>query len=50
MLTITGSTISDNRTDNPGHSGGSGGGIVNGGTMTIQDSTISGNTATGGVL
>jgi hypothetical protein len=48
MLTITGSTISGNRTDNPGHPGGSGGGIVNGGTMTIQDSTISGNTATGG--
>ena len=50
MLTITGSTISDNRTDNPGHFGGSGGGIVNGGTMTIQDSTISGNTALGGDL
>src|SRR6266478_2695464 len=48
MLTITGSTIINNRTDNPGHSGGSGGGIVNDGTMTIQDSTISGNTATGG--
>ena len=48
MMTITGSTISDNRTDNPGHYGGSGGGIVNYGTMTIQDSTISGNTAPGG--
>ena len=48
MMTITGSTISDNRTDNPGHSGGSGGGIVNYGTMTIQDSTISGNRAVGG--
>ena len=48
MLTITGSTISDNQTGYPGHYGGSGGGIVNDGTMTIQDSTISGNTATGG--
>jgi hypothetical protein len=48
VLTITGSTISDNRTGFPGHNGGSGGGIVNYGTMTIQDSTISGNTATGG--
>jgi hypothetical protein len=48
MMTITGSTISNNRTDNPGHSGGSGGGIVNNGTLTIQDSTIAGNTATGG--
>ena len=48
MMTITGSTISNNQTGNPGHSGGSGGGIVNYGTMTIQDSTISGNTATGG--
>ena len=48
MLTITGSTISGNQTGNPGHTGGSGGGIVNYGTMTIQDSTISGNTATGG--
>src|SRR6476646_8496193 len=50
MLTITGSTITDNRTDNPGHFGAYGGGIVNGGTMTIQDSTISGNTALGGDL
>jgi predicted outer membrane repeat protein len=50
MLTITGSTISDNRTDNPGHFGAYGGGIVNGGTTTIQDSTISGNTALGGDL
>ena len=48
MLTITGSTISGNQTGNPGHTGGSGGGIVNYGTMTIQDSTMSGNTATGG--
>jgi predicted outer membrane repeat protein len=48
MMTITGSTIVNNQTGNPGHSGGSGGGIVNYGTMTIQDSTISGNTATGG--
>ena len=48
MLTITGSMIVNNRTDNPGHSGGSGGGIVNYGTITIQDSTISGNTAVGG--
>jgi len=48
MLTITGSTIVNNQTGNPGHSGGSGGGIVNYGTMTIQDSTISGNTAVGG--
>ena len=48
MLTITGSMIVNNRTDNPGHSGGSGGGIVNYGTMTVQDSTINGNTATGG--
>ena len=48
MLTITGSTIVNNQTGNPGHFGGSGGGIVNYGTMTIQDSTISGNRATGG--
>jgi predicted outer membrane repeat protein len=48
MMTITGSTISNNQTGNPGHFGGSGGGIVNYGTMTIQDSTISGNRATGG--
>ena len=48
VMTITGSTISDNRTGFPGHYGGSGGGIVNYGTMTIQDSTISGNTAPGG--
>jgi hypothetical protein len=46
-MTITGSTISDNRTDLPGHFGGDGGGIVNDGTMTIQDSTISGNRAVG---
>jgi len=50
MLTITGSTISNNQTGNPGHFGWSGGGIINGGTMTIQDSTISGNTAFGGDL
>jgi len=48
VMTITGSTISDNRTGFPGHNGGSGGGIVNYGTTTIQDSTISGNTAPGG--
>ena len=48
MLTITGSTISNNHTGNPGHFGAYGGGIVNGGTMTIQDSTISGNRAIGG--
>lgn len=50
MMTITGSTISDNRTGDPGHFDGSGGGIVNYGTMTIQDSTISGNSALGGDL
>jgi len=50
MLTITGSTILNNQTGNPGHFGAYGGGIVNGGTMTIQDSTISGNTALGGDL
>ena len=48
MLTITGSMIVNNQTGNPGHFGAYGGGIVNGGTMTIQDSTISGNTALGG--
>src|SRR5437773_1083928 len=47
MMTITGSTISDNQTELPGHFGGDGGGIVNDGTMTIQDSTISGNRAVG---
>jgi predicted outer membrane repeat protein len=47
MMTITGSTISDNYTDLPGHFGGDGGGIENDGTMTIQDSTISGNRAVG---
>ena len=50
MLTITGSTILNNQTGDPGHFGGSGGGIINDGTMTIQDSTISGNTARGGDL
>ena len=50
MLTITGSTIVNNQTGNPGHFGANGGGIVNGGTMAIQDSTISGNTALGGDL
>ena len=50
MMTITGSTISNNQTGNPGHFGAYGGGIVNYGTMTIQDSTISGNTALGGDL
>src|SRR6476646_9035079 len=30
MLTITGSTIVNNKTGNPGHFGGSGGGIING--------------------
>ena len=50
MLTITGSMIVNNQTGNPGHFGAYGGGIVNGGTMTIQDSTISGNTALGGDL
>ena len=45
MMTITGSTIVNNQTGDPGHFGASGGGIVNDGTMTIQDSTISGNTA-----
>jgi len=45
-----GSTILNNQTGNPGHFGAYGGGIVNGGTMTIQDSTISGNTALGGDL
>jgi len=48
MITITGSTISNNQTGNPGHFGAYGGGIVNGGTMTIEDSTISANTALGG--
>jgi predicted outer membrane repeat protein len=48
MMTITGSTISNNQTGNPGHFGAYGGGIFNDGTMTIQDSTISGNTALGG--
>jgi len=47
MMTITGSTISNNQTELPGHFGGDGGGIVNDGTMTIQDSTISGNRAVG---
>jgi hypothetical protein len=46
MLTITGSTISDNQTGDTGHFGSIGGGIFNDGTMTIQDSTISGNRAT----
>ena len=48
MMTITGSTISNNQTGNPGHFGAYGGGIVNYGTLTIQDSTVSGNTALGG--
>lgn len=48
MMTITGSMIVNNQTGNPGHFGAYGGGIVNYGTLTIQDSTISGNTALGG--
>jgi hypothetical protein len=50
IMTITGSTIINNRTGNPGHFGAYGGGIVNYGTLTIQDSTITGNTALGGDL
>jgi hypothetical protein len=50
MMTITGSTIINNQTGNPGHFGAYGGGIVNYGTLTIQDSTVSGNTALGGDL
>lgn len=47
-LTITDSTISDNRADGPG--GGvdaRGGGIFDGGTLTMTNSTVTGNTAVG---
>jgi len=49
VVTISGMTISNGNID-PGTAPGSteGGGIFNGGTLTVTDSTISSNTATGG--